>query len=104
MRKLISRYIIMIMAISSLILIGLFYVINNSRKEISERKVLEGITEQVISILKSNKEKDEEARVLFQNDYLNRAESLAYIIDKTMKEISRSKPLKADQIIRLIVT
>lgn len=65
MRKLISRYIIMIMAISSLILIGLFYVINNSRKEISERKVLEGITEQVISILKSNKEKDEEARVLF---------------------------------------
>ncbi|MBO8463554.1 MAG: GGDEF domain-containing protein [Firmicutes bacterium] len=93
MRKLISRYIIMIMAISSLILIGLFYVINNSRKEISERKVLEGITEQVISILKSNKEKDEEARVLFQNDYLNRAESLAYIIDKTMKEIS-TKELK----------
>lgn len=100
MRKLIIRYISMIMVISGLILIGIFYIINNFRKESAEIRALENSTNQVVSILELNQEKDKKAQTLFEDDYLNRAESLAYIIAKTTDGNPSQTELKelADQV------
>lgn len=84
MRKLIGKYIIMIMICVSCGLIGAFYWLNTGWKEHTELRFLESCTEQVISILKSNEEKDKTALKLFENDYIHRANSIAYVIDQTM--------------------
>lgn len=74
---------ILVMIAVSVLLFSVFYFIGSYRKENSERKLLETIISQVVSVLESNEDKLEDAKKLFQDDYLNRARNLAYIIAET---------------------
>ena len=75
----------LIMLAVSILLFCSFSFIGNFRKENVEKKLLETVTNQVVTVLKANSEKLEDAKKLFENDYLNRAQNLAYIISETME-------------------
>lgn len=80
MRKIIGKYVLIIMIISGLLCLGIFYRFNYEREKSTEIEIIAGIAEQVESILKLNVRRDQGAGELFQEDYLNRAKVVSFII------------------------
>ena len=77
----------------SILLFSVFYFITNYKKENVEIKILESTTSQVISILKANVDKTKASEKLFESDYINRANSIAYILEKTNNNTPSSEEL-----------
>lgn len=94
MKRLIAKYTVLIMVISSILLMGAFYSFTFFRLKTTEIKYIITGVNQVISILEASQVRQESAETLFKDDYVTRAQSLAYIINQVFKNNPQNTDLK----------
>lgn len=81
MRKLLGKYILLIMVIFNIFFITLFSAFIYEMRINEEKDALETVVNQVESIVGVNSERDKGANTLFVDDYVNRAKAIAKLID-----------------------
>lgn len=94
MKRIIAKYTVLIMILSSILIMGVFYSFTVARLKNEEITYIENGVNQVINILQNNQIRQENAEELFKDDYVTRAQSIAYIIEQVFNNNPTNQDLK----------
>ena len=94
MKRIIAKYTVLIMILSSILIMGVFYSFTVARLKNEEITYIENGVNQAINILQNNQIRQENAEELFKDDYVTRAQSIAYIIEQVFNNNPTNQDLK----------
>ena len=94
MKRIIAKYTVLIMILSSILIMGVFYSFTVARLKNEEITYIENSVNQAINILQNNQIRQENAEELFKDDYVTRAQSIAYIIEQVFNNNPTNQDLK----------
>ena len=94
MQRIIAKYTVLIMILSSILIMGVFYSFTVARLKNEEITYIENGVNQAINILQNNQIRQENAEELFKDDYVTRAQSIAYIIEQVFNNNPTNQDLK----------
>lgn len=94
MKRIIAKYTVLIMILSSILIMGVFYSFTVARLKNEEITYIENGVNQAINILQNNQILQENAEELFKDDYVTRAQSIAYIIEQVFNNNPTNQDLK----------
>ena len=94
MKRVIAKYTVLIMILSSILIMGVFYSFTVARLKNEEITYIENGVNQAINILQNNQIRQENAEELFKDDYVTRAQSIAYIIEQVFNNNPTNQDLK----------
>lgn len=94
MKRIIAKYTVLIMILSGILIMGVFYSFTVARLKNEEITYIENGVNQAINILQNNQIRQENAEELFKDDYVTRAQSIAYIIEQVFNNNPTNQDLK----------